>query len=249
MPDPSEYRFEIDAFTPDTIPMARLAEYMTEVAALLGEAKSVHFVRVVGGSTVLISRVEADAVPKVRDRVERQQRGEGDKTSAATVHRLNEMLRADNGRARLTENKTEIIVFPGRDLEKPERYPSFSQEGTLDGVVIRLGGRSDPVPVWVQATSDSTLKCAAYRSVARRLATHIFEREVRLTGTGRWQIDEFGNWLLMGFHIADFIVLDDEPLTSLVDNLRKIPGAEWENVGDPWADLMEERNGPPPEQH
>jgi len=135
-----------------------------------------------------------------------------------------------------------------RDLEKPERYPVFSQDGTLDGIVIRLGGKSDPVPVMVQDTSDRILKCSARRSVACRLAAHIFEREVRLTGTGRWQIDEFGNWLLLGFYIEDFIVLNDEPLTSLVSALRKIPGSEWENISDPWAELMEERNGPPTEQ-
>jgi hypothetical protein len=248
MPDPSEFRFEIDAFTPDTFPMARLAEYMGELAVLLGEPKSVHFIRVDGGSTILVSKVDPDAVPKVRDRVERQQRGEGDKASVDTVYRLNEMLRSDNGRARLTENTAEIIIFPGRDLEKPERYPSFSQDGTLDGTIIRLGGKSDPVPVWVQDTNN-TFKCSARRSVARRLATHIFEREVRLTGAGQWQIDEFGNWLLLKFQIADFIVLDDEPLTSIVSALRKIPGSEWEGIADPWADLMEERNGPPPERH
>jgi hypothetical protein len=46
----SEYRLKIDVYTPATIPMARLAEYMQEFAVLLGEAKSVHFVRLEEGS-------------------------------------------------------------------------------------------------------------------------------------------------------------------------------------------------------
>jgi hypothetical protein len=33
----AEYRFRIDAFTPETMPMARLAEYMSQLAQLLGE--------------------------------------------------------------------------------------------------------------------------------------------------------------------------------------------------------------------
>ncbi|MFZ0864037.1 MAG: hypothetical protein ABR881_23780 [Candidatus Sulfotelmatobacter sp.] len=31
-----EYRFEIDAFTPATIPMARLAEYVSDLAKIFG---------------------------------------------------------------------------------------------------------------------------------------------------------------------------------------------------------------------
>ena len=37
-----EFRFTIDAFTPSTIPLLRLAEYMQDFAILLGNEKSVH---------------------------------------------------------------------------------------------------------------------------------------------------------------------------------------------------------------
>ena len=33
----AEYRFSIDAYTPATMPMARLAEYMAQLALILGE--------------------------------------------------------------------------------------------------------------------------------------------------------------------------------------------------------------------
>ena len=49
MPKPRkalEYRFEIDAFTPDTIPMARLAQYLGDIARMMGQEASVHFARV-----------------------------------------------------------------------------------------------------------------------------------------------------------------------------------------------------------
>lgn len=244
MPAPSEFRFEIDAFTPDTIPMARLADYMAQVAIVLGEASAVHFVRVDPGSVALVARVEAEAAPKVRDRVERQRRGEGDNEGTAAIYKLNDMLRVDNGKARLVEGGAEIIVFPGREIEKPAHYASFLQDGTLDGIVIRLGGRRDPVPVWIQgADAVPPLKCSASRAVAKRLAEHIFEDEIRLKGVGRWQIDERGNWRLDAFAISDFFVLDTEPLTVLVSNLRNVPGSGWKDVADPWADLMEMRNG------
>src|SRR4051812_2720236 len=66
---PVEYRFAIDAFTPDTLPMARLAEYMGEFACLLGQTDHVHFARIEKGSATLVSTVEWEAIPKVRERV------------------------------------------------------------------------------------------------------------------------------------------------------------------------------------
>jgi hypothetical protein len=45
---PVEYVFRIDAFTPDTLPMARLAEYLSALAKLLGHQEHTHFVRVDG---------------------------------------------------------------------------------------------------------------------------------------------------------------------------------------------------------
>ncbi len=49
----NEYRFVIDALRPDAISMARLAEYMGELARLLGETRHVHFLRLDEGSVAL----------------------------------------------------------------------------------------------------------------------------------------------------------------------------------------------------
>ena len=64
-----KYTFQIKAYTPETFPMGRLAEYMQDLATLLGERASVHFVGLVQGSTGLVHRVDAEAVPKVERRV------------------------------------------------------------------------------------------------------------------------------------------------------------------------------------
>ncbi len=64
-----EFRFTIDAFTPSTIPLARLAEYMAEFAVLLGNEKSVHPGGLEKGSTILVAKVEWEAEPKVRERL------------------------------------------------------------------------------------------------------------------------------------------------------------------------------------
>ena len=77
-----ERRFKIDVFTPDTLPMERLAEYMLQFAMLLGETERVHFVDVSRGSAVLRARVEDVAVPKVERRLTDASRGLAGMTKA-----------------------------------------------------------------------------------------------------------------------------------------------------------------------
>ena len=58
-----EYRFRIDGFTPDTLPMARLAEYIADLAVIFGEKELVHFVGIEKGSAILIQKIDAVAAP------------------------------------------------------------------------------------------------------------------------------------------------------------------------------------------
>lgn len=65
----AEYTSKIDAFTPDSLPMARLAEYLAALADLIGHKASTHFVRLERGSTKLVHKVEATDAPKVERRL------------------------------------------------------------------------------------------------------------------------------------------------------------------------------------
>src|SRR5262245_31704250 len=94
-----EFRFKLEAYSPDPIPMARLAEYMAELAAILGETKSVHFSGVESGSTVLAHWVEHEAIPKVRLRVESVRAGRGPRDARDAYRKVNKLLREDNARA------------------------------------------------------------------------------------------------------------------------------------------------------
>ena len=99
MKEQREYRFVIDAYRPDTLPMARLAEYMGELARLLGKVDQVHFVRLEAGSTVLVQRVEPEAAPDVKERLHalRQDNQPDDAAKAFTT--LNRYLADDNATA------------------------------------------------------------------------------------------------------------------------------------------------------
>ena len=75
MNDDKRLIFYIDAYSPETIPMAKLAEYMADFAALLRKDNAVHFADLKKGSTQLVARVEFEDVPKVTTRLHDIRRG------------------------------------------------------------------------------------------------------------------------------------------------------------------------------
>lgn len=241
MSSSQEFKFKIDAFTPDTLPMARLAEYMTDFAMILGEPSSVHFNRIEKGSATLVSTVDVTAVPKVRERFKSIRAGKGPEDAMQAFQKANRRLKEDNCTGVLTEVGVEgVICLPGRETKVPMPYGPFSQEGSLDGKVIMVGGKSDPVPVHIQQ-GEITYNCHAKRDLASTLGHHLFESELRVQGVGRWTREPEGTWTLNRFNILSFQVLNDEPLSKVVASLREVPGSGWNEVPDPWSELKRMR--------
>jgi hypothetical protein len=244
--DQPEYRFKIDAYTPETFPMARLAAYMGDLAVLLGEQEHVHFVRLEPGSTVLVQRIDRESAPRVRDRIRalRPSEGQGADDALSAFKTINRRLAEDNATGQLCGNDgAQIIRFPGCEQPQPLTFGAFRQPGSLDGVLIRLGGTGETVPVHLE--DDCAIHhCFATREIARRLAPHLYEAPLRVHGTGRWERDAEGAWQLKRFDIADFETLDDSPLGVVLDRLRRVPGSDWRAVDDPYAELQQLRHGP-----
>ncbi len=225
----AEYRFKIEAFSPETMPMARLADYLRELAAILGEPKSVHLVRLEAGSTVLVHRIEREAIPKVRDRASAVKRGDAPRDALQAYKTVNRFLREDNGRAVLREKQrgAPILVFPGRD-EAEERFPSVRQQGTIDGEIVRVGGTDETVPIMLRSEGEVVVGCWADKRLAKQLAEHLFE-PVRLHGSGRWARDPEGRWTLQEFKVESFDRLAQESLGAAITKLRLVSGGEWES--------------------
>ena len=222
-PPHTEYRFSIDAYTPATMPMARLAEYMARLADVLGEKASVHFAGLEAGSTVVVHRIAREAVPKVRMRMESVRRGDGPRDAVRAYEAINRLLRDDNGVGTLFEKRTGVLLeFPGRE-ETDETYQDVRQEGNVEGRVVRVGGVQKEVPVILVADGEEIAGCHADRAIAKQLANRLFEH-VRLYGSGRWRRDGEGAWSLVDFKIRSFEVLRDSSLSSLIADLREIVG-------------------------
>jgi hypothetical protein len=239
-----ERKFKIDVFTPDTLPMERLAEYMLQFAKLLGEPERVHFVEVGTGSAVLRARVEEVADPKVAQRLADASRGQGDPTALKAIQALDDMLANDNAVGQLLdEGGAEIITFQGRNRPKPLEYGPFREDGVLEGIVIRVGGsgKGTSVPIWLQDRQTVHKSCTAHRPQARKLAGHLYGGLLRVSGTGSWIRLSTGAWLMRSFEIKSFDALDDTPLADVIKQLQGIDGADWGD--DPIADLKRIRSG------
>ena len=228
------YRFVIDeAFTPETLPMSRLAEYMANLATLLGEPTSVHFVSVEVGSTALVQDVEHEAHPKVRDRLHAVNRDDGPPDATRAYESLNCLLAADNASVELLEegpapdaSSARVLLFPGVRQTGELEYGPVTQVSTLQGVVIMVGGKGDPVPVHLE-DGDVVHNCVARPPLAKELAhSHYREGPIRATGNGRWFRDANGQWVMRSFQITEYTELADDTLTAVVAELRKVPAKE-----------------------
>lgn len=232
-----EYKFKIEAYTPDTLPMARCASYLAELANMLGDEHSVHFVKVTPGCTQFIHRIDYEAVPKVRERIIAISKGEGTANEMRAFRQINRMLKEDNGTGVYAKGKAKILQFPGKEEEKL-KFSSIQQQGEIDGEVIRVGGSREIVPILLDIEGREISGCHAKRPIAKELAKNLFE-PVRLFGEGRWDRSLEGEWSLVSFIVDRFDVLTESTLSQTIVALRGLEG-NW-NAGS-LHEILESRN-------
>jgi hypothetical protein len=241
------YKFRIDSFTPGTLPMARLAIYLAELAKLLGNESSVHFREITRGSAVLVSEVEPVAVPKVRDRLSRAEGKlsrsaiESDET-ADPFRKLNAMLAADNAVGNLRRGTATILRFPGREAARVKIGP-VTQPTNLVGQLVRIGGRDSSAHAQVEDVEGRSWTIAMTRDQARLLAPHLYGDAMRFNGVGRWFRMEDGTWELDEMKLHDWEKLKNETLRESVTELRLIEGSDWSKQSDAAADIADIREG------
>jgi hypothetical protein len=242
MAEPQDIEFIIDTFTRETMPMARLADYLADLATLLGHKTSVHLIAIEEGSVRPKIRIDAPDVPKVQERIDAVRASDAPQDAMRAYRAIDDRLARDNARAVLTRPATRanLIEFPGRDRLK-EIQP-FLQEGTLDGVVVMAGGRDNPPTVHLE-DENRTYVCHANRELIKRMAPHIYGSPVRVSGTGRWERNQIGEWTLARFTVRDFVILREMPLTEVVREIRASGLSEWGQSDTPLADLIKITHG------
>lgn len=235
-----EFRFTIDAFTPSTIPMLRLAEYMQDYAILLGNEKSVHPGGVEEGSTILVALVEWEAEPKVRERLRAVRNRDANDRAMEAAARLDDRLAEDNAKGMIADpSGAKVIAFPGRDRFQMPAFGPVNQPGVFQGIPIKIGGENDPVPVHLEDGNEKHI-ILAKRLLAKEIADHLFTGVVRVEGVGRWMRNAAGAWEMQSFNANSMRVIEDADIRKNIGQLRSIESG-WKKVNDPLNKLEQMR--------
>ncbi len=256
MPKQLIYQLKIGAFKPDTIPMQRLSEYMSDLAKLLGEPNSVHFVELEEGSTVLNARVESEAIPKISDRLASINHGETPDDLRKAFDTLDKRLASDNATGSLkayfgTEQAGAVVLeFPGCERPQPIDYGVIKERGTLDGIPVSITGRD--MSKHAQLVDGRTVHTGI--DMSEELAIKIMDEQcvyrkvIRLHGMGKWHRSEEGEWKLNGFKADHFEILESTPLRETLLQLRSIPDSGWSDIEDPLGYINKLRGDPEPDE-
>lgn len=220
MPNEDTYTLYIDVFTPRTIPMQRLADYMRDFAAFLEHKEYVHFDKLESGSLAIRAVIEPPAQSKVYRNVEEIRLGGGPKQAREARDRIEERLAEDNAVGHILHGDRKVIEFAGRSRRVESELGPIEEPGAIDGEVVEIGGRDETINVCLRTEGRSYQKCVTSRDVARKLAQHLWGPPVRVEGKARWVRMESGVWQLRRFEILSFHCLDETPLTKLFENLR-----------------------------
>jgi hypothetical protein len=240
--DKREYRLKINAYSPETMPMRRLAEYLADMAILLGEEQNVHLIGIESSSTCPVFLIDWEAEPKVIDRVQKARNDEGPEDARRAITNINARLRKDNASADLVNpQSSKVLEFPGVKAEKPLEWPSINQAAELYGIPVWIGGRTDQSNVDL-LDGDQEWKCVTSRAKAITIAHHLYTATLRVYGKGRWRKTPGADWELERFVIEDFDVMKATNLEKTIQELRNVK-AGWKSLNDPLGQLDAIRTG------
>lgn len=232
-----EFTLKIDAFSPETLPMARLAEYMAALADLIGFKDSTHFIKLERGSARLVHAVETHDAPKVELRLHAAASNDNSDVKKAMAT-LDDLLAADNATGELLNESGKLIIpFAGRNRPKPLIFPSFRQDGTIDGQIVNIGGRDATAHIILQDGQVTYSNINIDRDMAKELAPHLYGAKIRLIGSGRWERLVGGVWRLTAFTVDRYAILDDAPLSDVLSDIRSLAGDKLSNDKDIYSEL------------
>lgn len=235
------YKFVMDSYTPETIPMARLAEYVGQLAVILGEQENVHLVGIESGSLALALRVEREAAPKVRENLRRVYAGDARPEVNRAYKNANEMLRGDNAKANLGILESNVLQFPGRDAARAKKIGPFTQDFEQEGVLVRIGKLDKTTFATIQEFETKTRwSFRVSKELAIQLAPFLFGPALRLIGSGRFYRDESGEWQHEWVRAERFVKLNSDSLEKIVKDIREFPNA-WRTDIEPMEMLRSMR--------
>lgn len=233
----ARFQLRVTAYTPKTIPLGRLAEYMQGMSALFGNQSAVHFGGLSKGSTVITAVIEQEFVAPVERRLQLVSTEDSPADVAKAIARLETLMREDGARGMLSRDGERIIKFLGIDAVVADRIGPIREATTLEGELVRIGGRDRTLHALIVSPEGAEYRVSTTnREQAKALAVHLFSI-VRASGTGSWLRSEAGVWELEELRLESFEPVVDRSLADAVSELRAIEDNGWSSFADPLAQL------------
>ena len=231
----------------ENLSLEDVGQYLADFADLLGKDVTPRYHSIKRGSLTMKATVPAEREIDVKTRGFLLRTGDAPEDAVRARERISRRLGINRAKRAtlLDSSNSKVVEIP---VEKPSEIappvPSVLRAGSLQGKVIRIGGRQDTVSVEVQDVDGFVYLCRATRDIARKLARDMFDPVVRIHGSGRWHRTDEGVWRVEDFLISRHEVLDDSSFAQAVDELRAIP-AGWKDLSDPYSELQKIKNGEP----
>lgn len=229
----------IDIFTPQTLPMSRLADYLKPFSTMLGSEANVHFDKVGDGSAALQARIDQPAAPKVYDRVHAVASGTGPKSAMRAFTEIDDLLAKDNAVGYVALGKQKVILFPGRLRAALETIGPVKRNTSVDGQIYSIGGKDETINIHLQ-NGEEEIRCVVSVALARELGPYLRGQKVRLFGSGVYlRVD--GIWQRKSFTATDFVLLDESSLIKTLTSIREVfAGVEVESFMTTMLELRQE---------
>ena len=227
--------FVIDTLTPDSVPMARLAEYVAALAEVLGKSDLLHFEKVEPGSLKIRYWAPKVEVDQVSERPESLAVGAADAASISAFNRMNDLLESDKAVGKLQFSAV-VLEFPGRNRVHCPVYGPLEEETFIQGQLVRIGGKDKSIHAQIN-DGDQFHRCEMSRDLAMEMCHFLFGPTIRVSGVGRYLRDRDGHWKQLSFKATKFEELDDAPLTNTLMAARSVEGNGWLEFEDPLEEL------------
>lgn len=237
------YSLRIKGFSPQTLPLSRLGDYVSALADLIGEDVQVSFERVTKGSAQLNVLIDDNDVDVAVNRIRLAPSAEEGSLYRRGYEKIQSLLSADKTSAEFKpKNGATILKFPGAP-KNSLRVSIIKDSGEINGRIIKVGGRDETIPVSLRTPDGDIVNCTANVEMARKLKQYLLEPiDVILIGVGKWKRSEIGKWEAIDFRISEFSVINFDNIENEIDRVR-MAGSGWDNTQDVAQELSRLRYG------
>src|SRR5687767_5548722 len=174
----------------DSLSLTDIGEYLSDFAKLLGADSTPRFHSIKRtGSFTLRAKVPSDREIDIKTRSFLLRTGEAPEDAVQARDRISRRLGIHRAkRATLLDSaQAKVVEIPViRPASLLTQIPSLAKAGSLQGKIVRIGGRQNIVSIEVQDVDGFIYLCKATRDLAKKLAHQMFDPTVRVHGHGKW---------------------------------------------------------------